>query len=235
MTAREIINQIAAGREYKDLCKNIAKGHELYEDLFQELIIILCEYDSVKLEELYAKGQIKWFIVKIIKNQFQSTTSPFYKKYRAFADRSSDQEVHAPTEEPEDNEVLNLVQCETEKISFTDKNDWYDTRMFQLYLQEGSLRKLSAKTGISRTAISYAIDNFKKNIYKKLDEKEEFMSKRFFSIELSDEAKEQIFQTAQLTNVKPDQVIEERIKAINRMFSLKKNIVPQKPAQLSLF
>jgi hypothetical protein len=42
MTASEIINEVANNREYKSICSKLI-GPSLFEDLFHELIIILCE------------------------------------------------------------------------------------------------------------------------------------------------------------------------------------------------
>ncbi len=65
------------------VCKNDAM---LQLDLMQEILLIILEFkpDS-KLEEAYNKGQHLYFIKRIINNQYNSITSPFYKQYRKFA------------------------------------------------------------------------------------------------------------------------------------------------------
>jgi hypothetical protein len=64
------------------MCKN---DPELLDDLVQEILLIVLEYKSDKLEEAYNKGQHLFFIKRIINNQYNSTTSPFFKKYRKFS------------------------------------------------------------------------------------------------------------------------------------------------------
>jgi hypothetical protein len=212
MKAKEIINKIAAGREYKDICRNIAKGNQLYEDLFQELIIILCEYDPVKLEDIYDRGQIKWFIIKILTNQYKSKHSPFHKKFRAFSERTTISDIDFP-EDPTDNneDLLNIVDTAIERHLFTDQNDWYETNLFKSYIEVGSLRKLSQKTGISRSAISYSVDGFKNTIKKKEKEMNQFMAKEIFVITPPDSIKEDLFTLSLRLNEKPENLMQQFI------------------------
>jgi hypothetical protein len=231
--ATKIISEIANSKEYRQICKKICQGSPLHEDLFQELIIVLCEYDKGKLEGIHERGQIKWFIIKILQNQFQSSTSPFYKKFRDFSARTSDLVIEAEDEQKEEEEIYSIVENETDREIFKDSNDWYENTLFKSYLREGSLRKLSVSTGISRTAIKYSLEAFKSKIEKIANEKEIFMAKQGFYIELTTSAKEQIFLAAQHLNVKPDQVLEERIKYINRLFGVRRK--KPEPNQLSLF
>lgn len=54
------------------------------DDLEQEVYMILLEYDKDKIVELYERKQLKYFIVGIISRQYNSKTSPFYKKYKKY-------------------------------------------------------------------------------------------------------------------------------------------------------
>ena len=54
------------------------------DDLEQEIYMILLEYDKDRIVELYEKKQLKFFIVGIITRQYNSKTSPFYKKYKKY-------------------------------------------------------------------------------------------------------------------------------------------------------
>jgi hypothetical protein len=54
------------------------------DDLEQEVYMILLEYDKDKIVELYERKQLKYFIVGIITRQYNSKTSPFYKKYKKY-------------------------------------------------------------------------------------------------------------------------------------------------------
>lgn len=54
------------------------------DDLIQEIYLILLQYDKQKLMDIYNKKQLKFFIAKIITNQFNSQTSVFFKLYKKY-------------------------------------------------------------------------------------------------------------------------------------------------------
>jgi hypothetical protein len=83
----KIAEEIYVSGWLESVCKMMCRNDEqLVEDLMMEILLIVMEFkpDS-KLEESYNKGQHLFFIKRIINNQYNSTTSPFYKKYRKFA------------------------------------------------------------------------------------------------------------------------------------------------------
>ena len=74
------------------------------DDLAQEIWLILLGYDKDKLKELHTKNQLRFFIAKIITNQYFSKTSTFYKKYKKFnnmIDESTNPFQEQPTEDDE--------------------------------------------------------------------------------------------------------------------------------------
>lgn len=79
-----MLNKIANERIVETICKNIGVSPKYMDDLVQEIYVILLEYDQDKLQEIYDKGQLNFWLTRIIKNQYCSTTSPFYKKYRKY-------------------------------------------------------------------------------------------------------------------------------------------------------
>ena len=46
--------------------------------------MVLLEYNPDKIVEMYEKKQLKFFMVRIIQNQYNSKTSPFYRKYKKY-------------------------------------------------------------------------------------------------------------------------------------------------------
>lgn len=81
-----MLNKIADEKLVETICKNIGVSPKYMDDLVQEIYLILLEYNQTKLQEIYDKGQLNFFLTRIIKNQWCSNTSPFYKKYRKFYD-----------------------------------------------------------------------------------------------------------------------------------------------------
>lgn len=79
-----MLNRIANERLVEDISKNIGVSPKYFDDFVQEIYLILLEYDQEKLQAIYEKGDINFFLTRVIKNQWCSTTSPFYRKYRKY-------------------------------------------------------------------------------------------------------------------------------------------------------
>lgn len=80
----KIVEEIFNSNLLSTLFKNMSvKGND-FEDLKQEILLILLEYDEQKIIEMYNNKQLKWFIIKLIKNQYFSVNSPYYKKYKKY-------------------------------------------------------------------------------------------------------------------------------------------------------
>lgn len=79
-----MLEKIANERIVENICKNIGVSSKYYDDLVQEIYLILLEYDQAKLQTIYENNQLNFWLTRIIKNQYCSTTSPFYKKYRKY-------------------------------------------------------------------------------------------------------------------------------------------------------
>lgn len=94
-TRSEIVEQLARGRIVEQICVNIARNplqsHNL-EDLAQMVYVILLTYDEQKIVEMYQRGELRFFIARVVQNQYRSTYSPFYRQYREFGNHIDDSE-----------------------------------------------------------------------------------------------------------------------------------------------
>lgn len=83
MTKYEIVEQLARDREVESLIKNTCKvSRSDLDDLAQLIYEALLNYDEVKIQRLHEEGAMTFFLVRIIRNQFYSMTSPYYHLYR---------------------------------------------------------------------------------------------------------------------------------------------------------
>ena len=88
MNKAEIIEQIAKARMVETMVQNIA--HESLStnadlsDRCQMVYLILLEYDEDKLQYLWEHNQMRFFLARIIVNQYRSSYSPFHIQYRKF-------------------------------------------------------------------------------------------------------------------------------------------------------
>ena len=81
MEVLNIVEKLARNRVVEDMIKNM-NINDYPDDLAQEIYLILLEYDKDKIEEMYNKNQINFFISRIITNQAFSKNSPFYLNYK---------------------------------------------------------------------------------------------------------------------------------------------------------
>lgn len=68
----------------KDIIRNMKVNSIDAEDLEQEIYMILLEYNRDKIVEMYQNKQLRFFIVGVVQRQYNSKTSPFYKKYKKY-------------------------------------------------------------------------------------------------------------------------------------------------------
>lgn len=81
-----MLEKIAREKTVETIAQNIGVSNKFMDDFVQEIYLILLEYDKEKLETMYFNNQLNFFLTRIIKNQYCSITSPFYKKYRKYYD-----------------------------------------------------------------------------------------------------------------------------------------------------
>ncbi len=85
MTKNEIINQLAEERTVEKLIQKITKrADEELKDLAQDIYLNLLEKKEDKIEKIYEKGEMEYFIIGMIQNNVFSKTSPYYTMYKRY-------------------------------------------------------------------------------------------------------------------------------------------------------
>lgn len=77
----------------RDECIRICGMNEYLDDLTQEVLLILLDYDADKFIEMNRRGKLLNFIRATIRRQYKSCTSPFFTKYRRYRTSISDMEL----------------------------------------------------------------------------------------------------------------------------------------------
>ena len=93
MTVEEVVELIAKEGWVEECIKTVSGGvwRSEYSDLVQDILLELL--DQTKIVDLYKKGQLKFYIMRIIRNNLQSSTSRFYYRYRRFSLLNSGPEI----------------------------------------------------------------------------------------------------------------------------------------------
>jgi transposase-like protein len=150
--------------EFEFVFKNI--GKDLWEDLRQEVAYIVLQYDRKKISELEDKGKqvFKFWIVRICCNQ---TNSKYGKFGRMYANLIPVEDIlkFVKEEEPIDNsqEVADGITKLVEELY------WYDQEILKMYVELGSVRKVSKQTGIPHTSIFITIKKIRSCIKSRLE------------------------------------------------------------------
>ena len=71
------------------------------EDLIQDIYLLLLQKDDDLIVNLYNKGELGYYLLKITRNQLLSANSPYYTKYIKFLAHCDDisEAAHIPEED----------------------------------------------------------------------------------------------------------------------------------------
>jgi hypothetical protein len=81
---KRILDELERDNIVRDMCVNMRVAQNDIDDLIQEIYVILLEYDRDRLIEIYNRKQLRYFLVGIVKRQYRSCNSPYYKKYKKY-------------------------------------------------------------------------------------------------------------------------------------------------------
>ena len=106
MTKYEVIDIIArehlVERIVNKLLSSSKNPFDCPEDLIQDLYLILLGKDDDLIVNLYEKGELAYYLLKIARNQLLSKNSPYYTKYIKLRANSDDLTQAANTITTED-------------------------------------------------------------------------------------------------------------------------------------
>ena len=89
MTKEEVVEYIARSKLIQECILIVTGGvwRSEYDDLTQDILIEML--NQTKIVDLYEKGQLKFYVMRIVRNNIQSNTSRFFYRYRRFSLRNS--------------------------------------------------------------------------------------------------------------------------------------------------
>lgn len=191
----KILTDLFKSKEFND-CISKMKPEHLQDDLKGEVLLILCEMEEGKLMDLHYKGVLRFYTVRTILNLIQSTTSPFYKKFRlksydlgVLRDQTTYEICSELCDSPEfDNmeltkyatrfsynsiaedldEVKERQLKECLALDEVDNLYWYEREIVKLYLELGTYRSVEEATGIPFESVYKTVSKACKEIKKKV-------------------------------------------------------------------
>lgn len=86
MTNAQIINEIANGGLVEEIIQGVSyskfENQVNLQDLAQDIYLQLLQMRTDKLNDLYTKNQLRYWITRIVVNSIHSKTSPYYYAYK---------------------------------------------------------------------------------------------------------------------------------------------------------
>lgn len=161
----------------KELSECIAKMHptHLQEELRSEVFLVLCELPEDRLNAMHSEGRLGYYALRTIMNMAHSSTSSFFKMFRAdYTRQAKDYLRYLSTTKKSRYDHLLMNTQEMVIRDFVSKSedlsdpDWYEAGIMKVYTVEGTMRAASHKLGIPVKTIHTAINNGKKKIKEKL-------------------------------------------------------------------
>ena len=86
MSTREVVEEIARTKLIQECILIVTGGvwRSEFDDLAQDLLVEFLNQGK-KIVDLYKKGELKYYVVRVVRNNLQSCTSRFYYRYRRFS------------------------------------------------------------------------------------------------------------------------------------------------------
>ena len=105
MTKSDVLDIIArehlVDRIVNKLLSSSKNPFDCPEDLIQDVYLLLLQKDDDLIINLYNKGELGYYILKVVRNQLLSKNSPYYQKYIRFQSHNDDitQAANIPTKD----------------------------------------------------------------------------------------------------------------------------------------
>lgn len=142
----------------------ITRGHQNSDDLLNDCIIDLIDKGPDYINQILQDNKVDRYILKMCYTQYNSSTSPFYTKYR----KQKWEEIEEEKIEIEDKEEIyeDIEKLGKDIKLYIGKLPFYQKELATKHFVEGqSQRDMSKTYNINRIHISRDIKTIKKNLH----------------------------------------------------------------------
>ncbi|QDP58535.1 MAG: hypothetical protein Unbinned175contig1000_31 [Prokaryotic dsDNA virus sp.] len=156
-------------KEILDKIKGVTKNHQDTEDLLQDCILAFLQKGPDYTTRILKDGKVQHYLVRMAYIQFNSSTSPFYTKYRKASRQSNPIEYYEIEQKESENKEDSQKLLDDVKLYIGNLPLFDKTMAHRHLIDEVSQREMSRYYNINRTHISASIDLTKKNIKMKFN------------------------------------------------------------------
>ena len=144
------------------------------EDLLQDIVVYLYDMKQEKVAQMIEKKQLSFFIARMMIQQYQSCSSPFYKKYKA-PRKYNHLSNNLPSKENKN--IIKKKKEDEKKFEWIETNlkelNWFDVQTFIIYYKDShSFSSMSKATKISKNTLYKAVRKVKDHLKEKLCQKD---------------------------------------------------------------
>ena len=94
MTKFEVVDELSRSNTVEKIIYKLLPASknrfDCPDDLVQDIYVLLLEKDDKLIIDLYNKGELGFYLLKIARNQLLSKNSPYYTKYIKLGAQSDD-------------------------------------------------------------------------------------------------------------------------------------------------
>ena len=154
---------LLADDELRELAVRIC--HRFADDLIQEAAMVILEMDEQKWTKVNDGGYVRFYIVRTMMTMATSPRSTFARTHGLFAHNKQVPDIadDADGYDWEQEDDMTIIEA------LLDSYHWYDKEVLRLWIQEGSYRKVAAKTDIPFKSIGNSVrrtlDQLKEDYY----------------------------------------------------------------------
>jgi hypothetical protein len=126
MLKEQILNELANDKRYITYCKSALKRGDLYKDLYQFVMMLLCEMDEAKLNKIYNNNPYG-YVTRMIYWNAISKTAPFFRYLK------QDKNISLEGEKPSDiqSKLLYSIGLTTETVLDEENEDINNEELLQ--------------------------------------------------------------------------------------------------------
>jgi hypothetical protein len=175
MSKTEILNHIANNKSFKEMVYKQHYQPDLLDDLYQESFIIIADKTEKFLQDLFEADILLRYWNGIVYKSINSSTSPFFKKFR-----HTDNNISLSLQEENDSEdetnfdYNNIlideqdpeIESDETKEKLLNKFDnqyWYDREIMKLYMTM-RIEDIVKQVGISRHAVNMSLKRTRESL-----------------------------------------------------------------------
>lgn len=162
--ARDILTEIYCSNDIKEVVSKLKPSH-LREDILQHCFTELYSKQESFIIDLYNRGKLKAFIVKMLYNTSVFNDTPFCKEWSLITPNNT-REIHVDKFK----DVADHVSDDNleELVAVVDTLYWYKKDILKLYAELGTYKEVSEATGIPVTSICNTMKDVRHEVRKKI-------------------------------------------------------------------